>query len=152
MLPASVPAPPHPQDFALVAWGESASDSKQLGMMRDAGLDLSGFCRVEDLAEERLARRVTQVADVLIDQCRRRAAACKHNTFGRQHEDVQVAVDELTLAAESSERGVFFVLVVLDGFVQQALSALLFARDGVIFGDRAQRREHQYQGHVTQEP
>ncbi|MBI3697099.1 MAG: hypothetical protein HY238_19970 [Acidobacteria bacterium] len=43
------PAPVAPRDFAVMAWGGSPSDPEQLRLMREAGLNISGFCRVEDL-------------------------------------------------------------------------------------------------------
>jgi len=43
--------PPHavPRDFAVMAWGDSPSDPNQLRLMHDAGLNISGFCRADDL-------------------------------------------------------------------------------------------------------
>ncbi len=38
-----------PRDFAIMAWGSSSSDPEQLHLMHEAGLNISGFCRVEDL-------------------------------------------------------------------------------------------------------
>ena len=58
------PAPPAPQDFAVMAWGGSPSDPEQLRGMREAGLNISGFChwgsgqgsgRRADLLRERAA-------------------------------------------------------------------------------------------------
>lgn len=49
------PAPVAPRDFAVMAWGGSPSDAEQLRGMHDAGLNISGFCRVEDLAAVRAA-------------------------------------------------------------------------------------------------
>ena len=43
--PVAVP----PKDFAVMAWGNSPSDPEQLRGMKEAGLNVSGFCRVEDL-------------------------------------------------------------------------------------------------------
>jgi hypothetical protein len=43
------PTPIAPKEFALMAWGDSPSDPGQLSGMRDAGLNISGFCHVEDL-------------------------------------------------------------------------------------------------------
>jgi len=40
-----------PKDFAVMAWGNSPSDAEQLRGMKDAGLNISGFCRAEDLNE-----------------------------------------------------------------------------------------------------
>jgi len=38
-----------PKEFAVMAWGQSPSDPAQLRGMKDAGLNISGFCRAEDL-------------------------------------------------------------------------------------------------------
>jgi len=43
------PDPPAPNYFAIMAWGTSPSDPEQLGLMREVGLNVSGFCRVDDL-------------------------------------------------------------------------------------------------------
>ena len=43
------PKPASPRDFAVMAWGSSPSDPDQLRGMRDAGLNISGFCRAQDL-------------------------------------------------------------------------------------------------------
>lgn len=43
------PAVVSPQEFAVMAWGESPSDPQQLRWMRAAGLNISGFCRLADL-------------------------------------------------------------------------------------------------------
>lgn len=44
-----------PKDFAVMAWGSSPSDSDQLRDMKEAGLNISGFCNVEDLEKVRAA-------------------------------------------------------------------------------------------------
>src|SRR5262245_30740399 len=43
------PKPAAPKDFAVMAWGNSPSDAEQLRGMREAGLNISGFCRPTDL-------------------------------------------------------------------------------------------------------
>jgi len=45
------PQPPQvsAREFALMAWGESPSDPNQLYWMRQAGLNISGFCSPDDL-------------------------------------------------------------------------------------------------------
>lgn len=45
------PPPPDPKDFAVMAWGDSPSDPEQLRWMREAGLNISGFCNPGDLAK-----------------------------------------------------------------------------------------------------
>ncbi len=47
------PARVNARDFAVMAWGDSPSDENQLRLMREAGLNISGFCRAADL--ERVA-------------------------------------------------------------------------------------------------
>lgn len=49
--PAFVP----PKEFAVMAWGESPSNPQQLRWMREAGLNISGFCRLADLDEVKAA-------------------------------------------------------------------------------------------------
>src|SRR3974390_3668743 len=49
------PAPVDPKQFAVMAWGESPSDAEQLRGMRDAGLNLSGFCRAADVDKVKAA-------------------------------------------------------------------------------------------------
>lgn len=44
------PQPVSPHDIALMAWGPSASDAGTLREMREAGLNVSGFCHLTDLA------------------------------------------------------------------------------------------------------
>src|SRR5258708_9007993 len=56
-------APTAPKDFAVMAWGDSPSDPEQLRVMRDAGLNISGFCRVEDLEQVRSAALTCFVSD-----------------------------------------------------------------------------------------
>jgi hypothetical protein len=43
------PKPIAPKQFAVMAWGDSPSDADQLRGMKEAGLNISGFCRAEDL-------------------------------------------------------------------------------------------------------
>jgi hypothetical protein len=38
-----------PRDFAIMAWGRSPSDAGQLKEMKQAGLNISGFCRAADV-------------------------------------------------------------------------------------------------------
>jgi hypothetical protein len=38
-----------PKEFAVMAWGDSPSDIDDLRGMKEAGLNISGFCRAEDL-------------------------------------------------------------------------------------------------------
>ena len=49
------PKPVAPKDFAVMAWGTSPSGAEQLRGMREAGLNVSGFCRIEDLESVRAA-------------------------------------------------------------------------------------------------
>jgi hypothetical protein len=43
------PQPPSPDQFAIMAWGGSPSDLAQLRRMKEAGLNISGFCRTQDV-------------------------------------------------------------------------------------------------------
>src|SRR5438477_6819561 len=49
------PRPADPKDFAVMAWGDSPSDPEQLRGMRDAGLNISGFCAARDLGRVQAA-------------------------------------------------------------------------------------------------
>jgi hypothetical protein len=49
------PEPPDPKSFAVMAWGDAPSDTAQLKGMRDAGLNIAGFCRAADLDKIREA-------------------------------------------------------------------------------------------------
>ena len=57
------PQPAVPKDFAVMAWGGSPSDPAQLRGMREAGLNISGFCRVADLERVRAAGLTCFVSD-----------------------------------------------------------------------------------------
>ena len=64
---AAEPPAPAPQDFAIMAWGQSPSDPGQLRGMRDAGLNISGFCHAGDLDKVRAAGLTCFVSDPGID-------------------------------------------------------------------------------------
>src|SRR5678815_4661963 len=74
LLPSSFSQTPHrptpgaPKDFAVMAWGDSPSDPEQLRGMREAGLSISGFCRVEDLERVRAAGLTCFVSDKLVNR------------------------------------------------------------------------------------
>jgi hypothetical protein len=57
------PKPASPKDFAVMAWGSSPSDPDQLRGMRDAGLNISGFCRAQDLERVQAAGLTCFVSD-----------------------------------------------------------------------------------------
>ncbi len=65
--PHHPPAPATPKDFAVMAWGDSPSDPEQLRGMREAGLNISGFCRVEDLEQVRAAGLTCFVSDKVLE-------------------------------------------------------------------------------------
>jgi len=58
-------APPEvsPRDFALMAWDQSPSDPHQLDLMRQAGLNISGFCSPGDLDKVHAAKMSCFVDD-----------------------------------------------------------------------------------------
>src|SRR6476661_1511248 len=62
------PTPAAPKDFAVMAWGDSPSEPEQLRSMREAGLNISGFCRAEDLERVRAAGLTCFVSDKLLDR------------------------------------------------------------------------------------
>lgn len=45
----SYPRAADPKELAIMAWGPSPSDPVQLQYMKEAGFNISGFCKVEDL-------------------------------------------------------------------------------------------------------
>lgn len=53
--PIAHPAPVTAREFPIMAWDLSPSDSTYLNWMKDAGFNMSGFCRVEDLDKVRAA-------------------------------------------------------------------------------------------------
>jgi hypothetical protein len=62
------PAPAAPKDFAVMAWGGSPSDPEQLRGMREAGLNISGFCRAQDLERVQAAGLTCFVRDPAIQR------------------------------------------------------------------------------------
>ena len=56
-----------PKDFAVMAWGDSPSDPDQLRGMKEAGLNISGFCNPEDVDKVRAAGLTCFVRDSWIN-------------------------------------------------------------------------------------
>ena len=48
-LPVRAPSTPAAREFPIMAWGDAPADRQQLLWMREAGFNISGFCRPEDL-------------------------------------------------------------------------------------------------------
>jgi hypothetical protein len=66
MASASGVAPPRlasPREFALMAWDSSPSDPEQLRLMKEAGLNISGFCAPQDVERVRAAGLACFVRD-----------------------------------------------------------------------------------------
>jgi hypothetical protein len=72
LIAAAIPAraqnfaqPPQisPREFALMAWDQSPSDPRQLDLMRQAGLNVSGFCTADELDKVSAARMACFVTD-----------------------------------------------------------------------------------------
>lgn len=61
------PEPPPPDRFAIMAWGTWPSDPDQLRWMNEAGLNITGFCRVEDVEKVRQAGLSCFVSDKRIN-------------------------------------------------------------------------------------
>jgi len=61
------PPPPTPKSFAIMAWGDAPSDPGQLRGMHDAGLNIAGFCRAQDLDKIRDAGLACFVSDPRIN-------------------------------------------------------------------------------------
>ncbi|MCZ2156432.1 MAG: hypothetical protein LC114_21430 [Bryobacterales bacterium] len=49
------PSPVAATEFPILAWNPSPSDPESLSLMKEAGLNVSGFCRIEDLDKVRSA-------------------------------------------------------------------------------------------------
>src|ERR1043166_3325996 len=62
------PPPVNPKDFAVMAWGNSPSEAEQLRGMREAELNVSGFCRAQDLEQVRAAGLTCFVRDPVIQR------------------------------------------------------------------------------------
>src|ERR1051325_7645571 len=60
------PIPVHPKQFAVMAWGGSPSDADQLRGMREAGLNISGFCGAGDLGTVKAAGLTCFIRDAQI--------------------------------------------------------------------------------------
>ena len=60
--------PVSPRDFVIMAWGSSPSDPEQLAGMKEAGLNVSGFCRPEDLDQVKAAGLACFVADPRVNE------------------------------------------------------------------------------------
>src|SRR5256885_925138 len=58
-----------PRDFAVMAWGNSPSSPDQLRGMKEAGLNISGFCGAEDLERAGAAGLTCFVRDEWINVC-----------------------------------------------------------------------------------
>lgn len=54
------------RDFPLMAWGDSPSDPAQLRLMREAGLNVSGFCGLDDLEKVKEAGLACFVSDLRV--------------------------------------------------------------------------------------
>ncbi|MCC6390179.1 MAG: hypothetical protein IT167_06230 [Bryobacterales bacterium] len=57
------PAPVSPSTFPIMAWGSAPSDPEQLKQMKEAGLNVAGFCRAEDVQRIRDAGLTCFVSD-----------------------------------------------------------------------------------------
>ena len=57
------PPPISPQEFALMAWDRSPSDAQQLDLMKQAGLNISGFCSPDQLDQVNAAKMACLVTD-----------------------------------------------------------------------------------------
>jgi hypothetical protein len=57
------PAPVEARSFPIMAWGEAPSDAEQLRMMKEAGLNVAGFCRPENADKVRDAGLTCFVTD-----------------------------------------------------------------------------------------
>jgi hypothetical protein len=53
--PAVTPPPPNPRDFAVMAWGHIPSVPEQMQWMKEAGLNIAGFCSVAEVEKVRAA-------------------------------------------------------------------------------------------------
>ncbi|MEJ2007102.1 MAG: hypothetical protein P8Z30_02930 [Acidobacteriota bacterium] len=98
------PKPPEisPRDFALMAWGQSPSDPHQLALMRQAGLNISGFCAPDQLDAVHAAGMACFVSDP-------RANAYKWTEMPDQAE-VQQEIDSLVQEVRNHPAALGFFL------------------------------------------
>lgn len=59
--------PADPKQFAVMAWGGSPADPDHLRGMREAGLNISGFCSAQDLGQVQAAGLTCFVRDSSIE-------------------------------------------------------------------------------------
>jgi hypothetical protein len=89
----SPPRLANPRDFAVMAWDSSPSDPEQLRLMKEAGLNISGFCRPQDVEGVRAAGLACFVSDDRVNgydwqklppdpQLRKNIAAAVHDVAG----------------------------------------------------------------------
>src|SRR5208337_27889 len=57
-----------PREFVIMAWGSSPTDPEQLAGMKEAGLNVSGFCRPEELDRVRAAGLSCFVTDPRVNE------------------------------------------------------------------------------------
>ena len=57
------PPPANPHDFAVMAWDNAPSDPEQLRLMKEAGLNIAGFCAPQDVERVRAAGLSCFVSD-----------------------------------------------------------------------------------------
>src|SRR5208283_2573621 len=62
-LAATPPRFVNPRDFAIMPWDSSPSDPAQLQLMKEAGLNISGFCAPKDLPQVLVAGLACFVSD-----------------------------------------------------------------------------------------
>ena len=93
---ASAVSPPrlaNPRDFAVMAWDSSPSDPEQLRLMKEAGLNISGFCAPQDVERVRAAGLACFVSDERVSgydwenlppdsELRKNVAAAVHEVTG----------------------------------------------------------------------
>ena len=96
MASASAVAPPRlasPRDFAVMAWDNAPSDPEQLRLMKEAGLNIAGFCAPQDVERVRAAGLACFVSDPRVNgydweklppdsEMRRNIAASIHELAG----------------------------------------------------------------------
>lgn len=91
-----------PREFALMAWDQSPSDAQQLNLMKQAGLNVSGFCSPDDLDAVQAAGMSCFVSDM-------RANGYEWNEMPRK-EELDQRVDALVKDVQDHPAALGFLL------------------------------------------
>jgi hypothetical protein len=109
-IPPVIPHPPSPSEIALMAWGPSPSDPALLQEMREAGLNVSGFCRTVDLAAVEASHLTCFVDDPRLNNFGENPAINKNNWTNLPSDEVlkqRIALVRQEMIGHPGALGVF---------------------------------------------